>query len=114
MENYKKWLGREVEVIVDRPFGSIHPKHKNLVYKLNYGYLPGEISEFDNEEIDAYIMGVDKKLEKFTGQVIAIVKRLSGDKEIKLVVAKKNYSEHDIKKSVDFQEKYFRNELIMP
>jgi len=62
MGDYKKWLGRIVEVKIDRPYGSVHPEHQNIVYNLNYGYLPGEISEYDGEEIDAYIMGVDKKL----------------------------------------------------
>lgn len=113
MENFKKWLGREVEVIIDRPIGSVHPKFKNLEYKLNYGYLPGEISEFDNEEIDAYILEVYQPIKKFKGNVIAIIKRSTGDEEYKLVVAKKQYNGNEVKKLVDFQEKFFKAKIIL-
>lgn len=34
-------IGRIVKVIVDRPIGSVHPKHKDLIYPLNYGYVDG-------------------------------------------------------------------------
>lgn len=111
MENYKDWLGKTVQVKIDRPLGSKHPKFPDLIYGLNYGYLPGEISEYDGEEIDVYIMGVDKKLVNYTGKVIAVIKRKSGDKEFKLVVAKKDYSVDEIKKAVDFQERFFRYEI---
>ena len=32
-------LGKKVDVIVDRPLGSYHPKYKNLYYPVNYGYV---------------------------------------------------------------------------
>ncbi len=32
-------LGRHVRVTVDRPVGSRHPDHKDVVYSLNYGYV---------------------------------------------------------------------------
>ena len=55
-----KMLGKEVTVKVDRPLGSLHPKHKDILYTVNYGYIEGIISEYDNEELDAYILGVDE------------------------------------------------------
>ena len=30
-----------VTVTVDRPLGSCHPKHPDLYYPVNYGYIPG-------------------------------------------------------------------------
>ena len=30
-------IGNIVKVIVDRPLGSVHPKHNNLIYNVNYG-----------------------------------------------------------------------------
>lgn len=106
-------LGKTVLVIVDRPLGSYHPKHKELFYPINYGYLEGIIAP-DGEEQDAYIIGVDKPVKEFTGKVIAIIKR-KDDVEDKLVVAPQNksFTEEEIKKATYFQEKYFNSEIIM-
>ena len=38
-----------VQVIVDRPLGSYHPKYNNLCYPINYGYVPNIIAG-DNED----------------------------------------------------------------
>ncbi len=51
-------IGDIVKVTVDRPLGSRHPKHKNIIYPINYGYIEGIIAP-DGEEQDAYILGVD-------------------------------------------------------
>lgn len=47
-------IGTVVKVIVDRPLGSAHPKHNDLIYSVNYGYIPGIIAP-DGEEQDTYI-----------------------------------------------------------
>ena len=77
-------LGKIVKVTVDRPMGTYHPKHKDIYYPINYGYIEG-IMESDGEEQDAYILGVNKPVEEFTGKVIAIIHRLN-DVEDKWVV----------------------------
>jgi inorganic pyrophosphatase len=51
-----------VEVIMDRPLGCNHPKH-GFRYEVNYGYVPNTLAP-DGEEIDVYVLGVDKPLEK--------------------------------------------------
>lgn len=61
-------IGKVVTVTVDRPLGSYHPKHKDIYYPINYGYIEG-IMALDGEEQDAYILGVDIPVEKFTGTV---------------------------------------------
>lgn len=104
-------LGKIVTVTVDRPINSVHPKHSDIHYNVNYGYIEGIISEFDNEELDAYILGVYEPVEIFTGKVIAIIKRV-GDEE-KLVVSNKNFSKEEIFKEVYFQEKYFDSIIEM-
>ena len=38
-----------VTVIVERPLGSFHPKHKEIFYTVNYGYIEGIIAG-DGEE----------------------------------------------------------------
>ena len=45
-------VGDIVKVVVDRPLGSYHPKHKDMYYPINYGYIEGIIAP-DGEEQDA-------------------------------------------------------------
>ncbi len=102
-------LGKIVKVTIDRPINSIHPNHKDIVYTVNYGYIEGLMSEFDGEEVDAYVLGVDEPIESFTGQVIAIIKR--DEDEEKLIVSNKYFSKEEILKAVNFQEKYFKSTI---
>lgn len=108
----RKMLGKKVEVIVDRPIGSKHPEHEDLIYELNYGYING-IYANDGQKQDAYIMGEGTPLTKFKGIVIAIIKRLN-DIEDKLVVVAigKQFSRQEILSAINFQEKFFEIELI--
>lgn len=66
-------IGTTVKVIVDRPMGTYHPKHPDIYYSVNYGYIPGIIAP-DGEEQDAYILGVNEPVKEFTGSVIAIIR----------------------------------------
>ena len=106
-------LGKTVKVIIDRPMGTYHPKHKDLYYPINYGYIEGIIAP-DGEEQDAYILGVDEAVSEFTGKIIAIIKRLD-DVEEKWVVAPEGmtFTKEEIMKQVEFQEKHFKTEIIM-
>ena len=65
-------IGDIVTVTVDRPIGSYHPEHKDIYYPINYGYIEG-VMALDGEWQDAYILGVDQAVEKFTGKVIAVI-----------------------------------------
>ena len=78
-------IGKSVTVIVDRPLSSYHPEHKDMYYPINYGYVEG-IMAADGDEQDAYILGVDKAVNEFTGKIIAIIQRKE-DVEEKWVVA---------------------------
>lgn len=104
-------IGDIVKVTVDRPLGSYHPKHKDMYYPINYGYIEGVMAP-DKEEQDAYILGVDKPVKEFTGRIIAIIHRLD-DVEEKWVVAPENlsFSKEEIIAQVLFQEKYFQWEI---
>lgn len=106
-------IGDIVTVTVDRPLGSYHPEHEDMYYPINYGYIEGVIAP-DGEEQDAYILGVDVPLEKFTGKIIAIIHRYD-DVEEKWVVAPKDahYSKEEIMELVHFQEQYFKSEIRM-
>ena len=104
-------LGKIVKVIIDRPLGSVHPKHKNIVYPINYGYIPALFAG-DGEEQDAYILGVNIPLKEFTGKVIAIIRR-KNDTEDKWVVAPEScfLTKEEIEKAVYFQEQFFEIEI---
>ena len=105
-------IGQIVTVTVDRPMGSYHPKHPDIYYPVNYGYIEGIMAP-DGEEQDAYILGVDVPVKKFTGKVIAIIHRRN-DVEDKWVVAPEGqeFSRKEIEEQTHFQEKYFDSEVI--
>ncbi len=107
----KQFLGKEVEVIFDRPLGSTHPKH-NYVYEVNYGYIDN-VKAPDGENLDAYYLGTNEPLQRAVGIVKAIVHRLNDDDD-KLVVMPKEISmtDEEIDKTVDFQEKWFKHQII--
>lgn len=106
-------MGEIVKVIVDRPMGSKHPNHEDMIYPINYGYIEGIIA-LDGEEQDAYILGADKPLDAFTGEVIAVIHRFD-DVEDKWVVVPKGqkFTAEEIRRQTEFQEKYFQSEIIM-
>ena len=106
-------FGRVVKVIVDRPLGTYHPKHKDIYYSVNYGYVEGIIVA-DGEEQDAYILGVNEPIKEFSGKVIAIIHRFD-DIEEKLVVAPEgiSFTKDEIMQQVNFQEQFFKIEIKM-
>lgn len=106
-------IGRIVKVTVDRPLGSCHPKHKDIYYPVNYGYVDGIIAP-DGEEQDVYILGVDEAVKEYTGKVIAVIHRLD-DVEDKWVVAPENvdFTAEEIMGKVSFQEQYFQSVIRM-
>ena len=103
------FLGKTVTVTVDRPVGSPHPKHPDIIYPVKYGYIAGEIAP-DGEELDVYIIGVKEPLSCYTGRVIAIVHR-KNDVEDKLVAAPEGVllSEAKIAEMVRFQEQFYES-----
>lgn len=116
VERYKKYydtfeIGYNFMVIIDRPLGSIHPKHKNIVYPVNYGYIPNRIGG-DNEEQDAYVLALeDIPLKSYIGRLIGVIIRID-DNETKWIISNKDFSEKEILEKVDFQEKYFKSVLF--
>ncbi len=101
----------KLNVKIDRPLGTYHPEHKDLYYPVNYGYIP-ELFANDGEEQDAYVLGVNEKVDTFTGELIAIIHRID-DVEDKWVVAPSGvkFSESEIEEQVNFQEQYFEHKI---
>jgi len=111
MKSIREYLGKEVQVIIDRPLGSKHPKF-GYIYPINYGYIPNTTSG-DGVEIDVYVLGEFDPIDKYSGVVIGIIVR-ENDSEDKLVVSRKNkkYSKEQITALTEFQERYFKTEII--
>ena len=107
----KNYLDKKVNVVIDRPLGSKHPRF-GFVYEVNYGYIEGATAP-DGEELDAYVLGADAPIKDFEGICIAVVHRLEDDDD-KLVVVPDGIeiSDEEIEKAVDFQEKWFKYEIV--
>ena len=105
------YLGKNIKIKIDRPFGTKHPKH-GFIYPLNYGYVPDTISG-DGEELDAYLLGVFEPVEEFEGNCIAIIHR-TNDNDDKLIIVPdgKDYSDDAIDALTEFQEQYFEHIII--
>lgn len=110
-QQIEAYLGKTVQIVVDRPMGSCHPTYEDMVYPVNYGYLPGVVGG-DGEAQDAYLLGVDAPVGEYTGKVIAIIYR-QDDKEDKLVVAPEGmlFTKQQILDAIDFQERYFHTKI---
>ena len=106
-------IGTTVTVTVDKPLGSYHPEYKDMYYPINYGYIEGVMAP-DGEEQDAYILGVNEPVKKFTGKIIAIVYR-KDDIEEKWVVVPDGvtFSKEEIRRQIHFQKQYFDSEIVM-
>jgi inorganic pyrophosphatase len=109
--NTINYLGQKVNVVIDRPLGSKHPKH-GFVYEINYGYIPNTKSA-DGEELDAYVLGLGKPIDKTTGICIAVIHRTDDDDD-KLVISTNgaDFSDEEIERLVEFQEKWFKHLIL--
>ena len=107
----KNFIGEEIEIIIDRPLGSKHPKY-DMIYPVNYGYIPNTKS-FDNEELDCYLLSVNEKVDRYKGTCIGIIKRLD-DNDDKFIIVPNGVSltDEEIEKEIEFQEKYFKHIII--
>ena len=111
-EQVRSYLGKIVDIGIDRPIGYVHKKEKySLTYKINYGFIPGVLGG-DDEELDVYLLGVDTPVESYTCRIIGIVHR-HNDIEDKLVGAPvdKTFSKSEIEDAVRFQEQYYNSEI---
>ena len=83
-----------------------------MIYPINYGYIPNTISG-DGEELDCYVLGIEKPIKSFEGECIAVIHRINDDDD-KLIIVPEGiaYSDEEIKKLTNFQEQYFESEII--
>ena len=108
----KDVIGSMVTGTIDRPIGSRHPRHPDMMYPVNYGYVDGVFAD-DGENQDAYVLGTDKPIESFAGRVIAVYHRFD-DVEDKWVVSLdgSDLPDEEILRAIRFQEQFFEGELL--
>ena len=104
-------IGNTVMGKIDRPLGSCHPRHPDIVYPINYGYTEGVFAG-DGAEQDVYYLGEDKPIKDFEGKVIAVFHR-HNDIEDKWIVVPEGmqFTDEEIMRQIKFQEKFFDGEL---
>ena len=108
----KSYLGKTVEIKIDRPKGYIHKKQNySLTYPINYGYIPDVIGG-DGEELDVYLIGVNEPVDEYTAKVIGIAHR-HNDVEDKLIAAPQGmaFTKEEVENQVRFQEQYYETEI---
>ena len=118
---YQDIIGQIVKGKIDRPMGSYHPRHKDLYYPVNYGYVEGVIGG-DGEEQDVYLLGETSAVTDFVGKVIAVYHRYD-DNETKWVVIPCNEKgiirsdiriphKDEIYAQIAFQEQFYSGVLV--
>jgi len=70
------------EIVIDRPKGSMHPRHSAVVYPMDYGYLVGTHSG-DQAGIDLWIGSLEER--RVTG-ILCTIDLDKGDAEIKVLL----------------------------
>lgn len=107
----KELLGKKVQVTMDRPLGSTHPKH-GFEYEANYGFIEG-IKAPDGEDLDAYFLGVTEAVSLGEGICIAIAHRRDNDDD-KLIVVPEGVqmSDEEILSKIRFQEQWFDTVIV--
>ncbi len=113
LQDYSGILGRQVSGTIDRPVGSAHPRHPDMIYPINYGYVDGVFAG-DGAEQDVYVFGVSEPIRAFTGTVIAVLHRLNDCEDKWIVSTDGSRPDRDeILRAIAFQEQYYMGELYV-
>ncbi len=121
LDRYRDVIGQVVRGKIDRPIGSFHPKHKNIIYPINYGYVT-DVKGGDGAEQDIYLLGENSVVTEYTGKVIAVYHRYD-DNETKWIVVPCDEegnirsdvnipSDDEIYAQIAFQEQFFNGVLV--
>lgn len=85
-ENNEIWtqlqqLVNELEIVIDRPINSVHPKYPDFIYPVDYGFLKGSCAS-DGNEIDIW---VGTSNEKVINGILCPVDPMKKDVETKII-----------------------------
>ncbi|MBO6166248.1 MAG: inorganic pyrophosphatase [Eubacterium sp.] len=103
----------KVKGTIDRPLGRPHPRHPEMIYPINYGYVDGLMGG-DGMEQDVYVFGTEEPLSVYEGTVVGVIHRLN-DIEDKWIVSLDGepVDRETILKRTEFQEQYYMGELYL-
>lgn len=107
-------IGKQYHIKMDRPIGTPHPKHPEIMYPINYGFIPGLIGG-DGEEQDVYLLDVDQPIQEAEVTIIAVVYR-EDDNETKwvgVVNPSNTYTKTEIENIIHFQEQFYISRVLM-
>ena len=90
--SYLDILVRDAKVVIDRPKGSHHPRYRDVVYPLDYGYLDGTTAG-DGDGIDVWI---GANASPTITAVICTVDKRQRDAEIKVLLGCDEHEEEQI------------------
>lgn len=109
--DYSHIIGKTVRGTVDRPALSRHPRHPEIFYPVNYGYVDG-LPAGDGAEQDVYLLPACQPLTHFEGKVIAVWHRFN-DVEDKWIVSLsgEDIPDEQILGDISFQEQFFYGKL---
>ena len=107
------WICRDVDLELDHPTGGAHPDYPDLVYPINYGFVPDTLTD-DGKPIDAYLLGDNQPLPSACGRVIAAIR---GEEKLVIVLnkagsASATYTADTIRAAAEFQERYFTSQVL--
>ncbi len=74
-------LVKNSEIVIDRPKGSSHPKYKEFIYQIDYGYLKNT-SSMDGMGIDVWVGSAGKNVDA----IMCTVDLMKKDSEIKILI----------------------------
>ena len=100
------WAGRRIEVEIDRPIGSRHPSEPDIVYPINYGFVPKTLAP-DGDPLDVYLLGAAEPLVRCEATVIAIIRRRDDDEDKLVAATRGEWDATAIAAAADFQERFF-------
>lgn len=115
------YLGRVFNITIDRPAGAVHPKHEDIIYPINYGYVEGLVAG-DGECQDVYMLGCNTPAESCRGVIVGVLLR-SDDNEDKWCAVSEEYLEGDtmdkhllyepyMLRETHFQEQFYHTKAV--
>lgn len=107
----REYLGQEVTVIVDHPYGSLHPHYPDLELACNYGYVE-ELAVREGIFRNAYVCGIHEPREKVKGFVVGIIYHREDNDARWIVSPEKTYDRTEAVNAAGDTEQYFESTIL--
>jgi inorganic pyrophosphatase len=98
-------LVKELEIVIDRPKGSVYPRYPDFVYRVDYGYLQNT-SSMDGGGIDIW---KGTAPEQKVDAIICIVDLLKRNSKIKILMG---CTEKDIINRTHNETEYMKGKMV--